>query len=451
VDDGTFVAELPPGRYTVTVERGKEYSPVRAQIDLREDRAGECLFPLRRLFDMSARGWYSADCHVHTPLADLPAAQLADNVNVTFPITAWAIRDDQVPVGDEAHPCPDRGAFVVIDERHGYWNLNTECEIFRVAGEPHVLGAFLILGHTEPFNMTCPPVGPIAEQARRQGAILDWEKPTWPWATMLVPVAGMHTIELSHNSMWRRRTIPSYLWGRTPPEWVGQPPLDVPAFLNYTFESYSMMLNAGFKLVPSAGTANGVHPVPLGHSRVYARIDGAFTYDKWLAAFKQGRSFATNGPMLLLKANDLMPGDTHPLVPDSPLRLHVTVEILSTGRLDRAELIVNGHVVQTLRPAPDSSHGAHRWTFETDLNIEGTSWLAARCFDKSGPVNSRYAHTGAIHFDDPARPLRPDPRQIDYLIHDVRHQLQRHKAKLPPPALTEYEQALHAYQHLAGP
>jgi hypothetical protein len=51
-------------------------------------------------------------------------------------------------------------------------------------------------------------------------------------------------------------------------------------WVDYTLQTWYALLNSGFVLAPSAGTANGVHPVPLGYDRVYVKIDGPFSYEK---------------------------------------------------------------------------------------------------------------------------------------------------------------------------
>jgi hypothetical protein len=439
--------ELPPGRCAVTIERGKEYLPLTEILDIPADASVEKTFRIRRLLSLAERGWYSADCHVHTPLADLPAAQLADDVNVTFPITAWATRSNQIPSAAPGRKVPDRGELVRIDDTHVYWNLNTEYEIFHLGDRPFILGAFMILGHQRPFTLTAPPVRPIAEEARGQGAIIDWEKHSWPWSNMLVPVAGIDTVELSNNSVWRQRTMSCYLWDRLPMPWVGTPPLNPEQFMHYGFESWYAMLNCGFALRPSAGTANGVHPVPLGHSRVYAHVDGPFTCEGWLAAWRQGRSFATNGPMLLLTADGLEPGERRSIPPGESVKIPVSIEAISIGDLDRVELVVNGEVMKSFVVPPASDRQRrHRAAFDCTIEIDGTSWLATRCFEATPTNNPRYAHTGPIFFDDPSRPLRPHRRQIDYLVGDLTRQFERVREVLAAPALDEYTQALRAFE-----
>ena len=39
-------------------------------------------------------------------------------------------------------------------------------------------------------------------------------------------------------------------------------------WIDFTFKNYYALLNCGFRLRPTAGTASGVHPVLLGFGRV---------------------------------------------------------------------------------------------------------------------------------------------------------------------------------------
>ena len=74
------------------------------------------------------------------------------------------------------------------------------------------------------------------------------------------------------------------------------------------FDLYYALLNMGFPLKVSAGSASGVHAVPLGWSRLYVKVEGVFHPEKWFEGARRGRSFATTGPMLFLKVNGLEPG-----------------------------------------------------------------------------------------------------------------------------------------------
>jgi len=448
-----FSLDLPAGKCLVEVFHGKEYAPIKTEINIAEGEKIEQTFSLHRHFNMADKGWYSGDLHVHTPLSDLPAFQLAEDLNITFPLTAWARDSREVP-RNQGGKVPAKGELVTIDDTHVYWNLNTEYEIFSLAGVrgkqgygENVQGAILILGHQKPFTQTAPPIGPIAAEARKQGAILDWDKHNWPWSTMIVPVTGIETMELSNNHMWPKAPCPLADWGESAPDWINRT-LDNRGWAEFGFQVYYALLNCGFCIHPSAGTANGVHPVPLGFSRVYVNIAGPFSYEKWVAGLKKGRSFATNGPMLFLTADKLLPGDRKTIEPGLTVKVKVDVEAQSVNELQSIELIVNGKVAHSFDCTRITGDRRH-CRFNADLQIAGTSWIAARCFEVPPKDNIRFAHTGAVFFEDTTKPLLPERRQVEYFIDSLHRAVERYGQKLSPQALDEYRKALEAFRSAA--
>ena len=67
-------------------------------------------------------------------------------------------------------------------------------------------------------------------------------------------------------------------------------------------EIYYHLLNCGLRLPPSAGSASGVLPNPVGYNRVYVHVGKELTWEKWWEGLRAGRSFVTNGPLLRVKA-----------------------------------------------------------------------------------------------------------------------------------------------------
>ena len=67
-------------------------------------------------------------------------------------------------------------------------------------------------------------------------------------------------------------------------------------------------LNLGYKLLPAAGSDFPYMDLP-GVVRSYAKIDGPFSVDAWFDAFRAGRIFVTNGPLLEVTANGRPLGD----------------------------------------------------------------------------------------------------------------------------------------------
>ncbi len=442
----SFSINVPAGTTTVTVERGKEYPPLTRAFTLDAGETRQAQLRLLRVFDLAAMGWYSGDLHVHTPLDKLPIFQQAEDLNVAFPITAWTTSDAKPPRGPDGK-VPERGRLVNVDDTHVYWSLNSEYELFSVEGLEGEMGAVLLLGHNEPFTQTAPPIGAICAEARRQNAIIDWDKHAWPWSMMLLPVCGVDTMELSNNHMWR--LPPKFLtWGEPAPEWMNVQPT-ARGWADYGFQTWYALLNAGIELRPSAGSANGVHPVPLGFSRVYVKIDGAFTYDKWVRGLKAGRSFVTNGPAIFLNVENHQPGDRVDLEPGRDRKVTATVVARSARSLGEIELIMNGEVVGAFDVhRAEGGTSPHFRRFRTSVTLSGTSWLAARCYEDAPGGNVRIAHTAPIFFTDADRPPVPRQRDVAWLIHRVETQLERVRGKVADEAVAEYRQALEYYRNL---
>merc|ERR1711969_522031 len=112
-------------------------------------------------------------------------------------------------------------------------------------------------------------MGPLARRARAEGTILDMDKLDWPFSMTLPHSTGARLYELANNHMWRTK-FAFTKWNSPTPGFL-QPPVgnttgNEEEWLNYTLGQYYTLLNAGFPLVPTAGSANGVHPVPAGFS-----------------------------------------------------------------------------------------------------------------------------------------------------------------------------------------
>src|SRR5262249_15918028 len=68
--------DLPPGKYTVVVEHGKEYLPESRTVTVGREPVKETI-RLKRWVNMAEHGWYSGDTHVHRSLEELPNVMLA--------------------------------------------------------------------------------------------------------------------------------------------------------------------------------------------------------------------------------------------------------------------------------------------------------------------------------------------------------------------------------------
>jgi hypothetical protein len=446
-----FVADLPPGMYTLTVERGKEYLPHVQKLNVRAEPMSVKV-ELRRWINMHERRWYCGDTHVHRELDELPNLMLAEDLNVAFPLLYW-VRDAYVSPKEGRKGARDPDPRVIsVDATHVIYPRNTEYEIFTVDKKRHTLGAFFVLNHQSIFDAGVPPVKAIAERAHKEGALLELDKHNWPWSLMLVPVMKIDLYELSNNHVWRT-AFGFRSFGEPAPDYMKIEQNDKGftewGWIDYGFQNYYALLNCGLRLRPTAGTASGVHPVPLGFGRVYVHQPDGFNYDGWVRGLGTGNSFVTTGPMLFVRLNDKSPGHTFKQEPRAE-EYRLTGSAESGRPLQRIEIIVNGAIVRTIKPA---NHQTREGGYESRLNerlpIDGSSWVAVRCFEDAPNKRIRFAHSSPFHVDVSGKPLQPRRAEVEFLIKGVEDQLKRNADVLKKESLDEYREALRIYQDLA--
>jgi hypothetical protein len=364
---GEFEIHLPAGETTIEATRGIEYRLARRTIDLRAPAAVE--LKLDRWTDSARVGWYSSDAHIH-------ANYTAPHHQVVTPrdVLNYTLGEDlHVPNMMVAN---SSGAFVhdtaFFEGRPSnlsrppyliYWN-----EEMRNAGvyghmclyglkklvEPVYTG-FRDTPHWEDY----PPNYTQAKATQDQGGAVTYAHPgyapNFDGASMReMPVdAALGVIDAMDVMSNNPEEVAVEMWYR--------------------------LLNCGVRLGISAGTDSFTnvadHYVPGAH-RVYAHVDGPLTYDGWVRAYKRGRTFATNGPMLFLKVEGREPGSEVSLA--KPGRVRVEVVARSEAKLDAVELVVNGRAVS---PVPAS------------IEVERSSWIAARA---KGPWNRMVLNDGYV-------------------------------------------------------
>jgi hypothetical protein len=448
-----FVVDLLPGKYTVTVERGKEYLPQSQTLTV-EAKPAEATFRLKRWINLPQRGWYSGETHAHRSLEELPNVLLAEDLNVAFPLLSWVTEAFTPPrAGARSTPRGGEAKLIRVDDTHVFWPRNTEYEIFTVNKKPHTLGAVFILNHQTEFEEGVPPVAPVAKKARQEGALLELDKHNWPWSMMLVPVMNVDLFELANNHVWRTEFgLPG--WGEPAAAFM-QVERDAHGFteagwIEYGFRNYYTLLDCGYRLRPTAGTASGVHPVPLGFGRVYVHLDKGFDYDAWVKGLNEGRSFVTTGPMLFAELDGRDPGHTFRPSSAGPHTLRLSGSAVSAVPLGRIEVVVNGEIAKRLEPMNrQTAAGGYESPLDGAVQLDGSSWVVVRCFEDRPDKRVRFAHTAPWHVQVEGKPLRPRKVEVEFLIQRVEEQLRRSAEVLPEAALEEYRTALRAFQELA--
>ncbi len=405
-NQGSIELDLPPGRYNLVIERGKEYLPHHEIIAVPPTGRLDWHVQLRRWVNMAARGWYSGDMHLHRPLNDMAVILKSEDLNTAVPITRWRPFARPVSSDPQLESVLSRiGPSGVIHsgQNRFFPVLNEELEPANAALLASRLGK-----HGTDIRY---PMAAFGRRLIERGALVDSEKATQLELPVHAALGACNLIGLANNHFWR---CGGYLgpWGAWPDNLLRRYPKTCAGFAMAGFEIYYALLNAGFTLSPSAGTASGVHPVPPGWSRVYVHVDGDLTPERWFDALESGHSFVTTGPMLLLTVDGHEPGEAIS-GGEFPRQVRAEIVMLSTKPVTHAEVVVNGSVHSVHLAAVAGSPRAYKGAVE--LTIKGSAWITARWLVESEKT-CNLAHTAPVYIRNGDAPIPLKRHELQYLL-----------------------------------
>lgn len=372
--NGEFTIEVPVGPLLVEAMRGFEFLPARATVDIRAGQTIGIALQLRRIDDPALRGWYSGDMHVH----DLHEGRFGISHEVFF----------QQLVADDLRVA---NALIHMDGSKimGRWDdltgmpslLSTKTHILQYSQE--FRGAFGHVGLVGISQFIMPMIGgapntPFAaddlgirhiDAAHAQGGLAGFVHP------YNVPVNGPADAATAAIPVIAALGKGDFY--------------DVVSVASRELESagiYYKLLNSGIRIAATGGTDNfsDVWFDPSGGAaRTYAQIgDGnSLDFPAWLHAVEQGRTFASNGPLLFLSVNGSQPGDEIWLSSDEPRVVQVVAKLASISPLETVEILLNGDVVAKWSPDGDGPN----WQFDTSVTVPAGGWIAARAIGPPSP------------------------------------------------------------------
>ena len=416
VSAATSIA-VPPGQVYVDVMRGFEHRPERRAIHVSPAGTAQLDVTLAGgpWLDGTSRRWVSSDVHVHmnyggnyrnTPehlvlqaaAEDLQIVQnLIVNKEQRIPDIAYS--------GRQLDPASTAETLVVHGQEFhtSYWghlgllNIRDHVLLPGYAGYPNTAAASLY-----------PTNADVADLAHQLGALVGYVHPYEEEPQPLTHPAHTDADELPVDVALGKVDY-----------------IEIVAFSDHraTASVWYRLLNLGFHL-PAAGGTDAMADYatlrgPVGMNRVYVSVpNGPLNSDAWLASLKQGRSFATNGPLLDFALDDNPIGST----------LHITraravpyrVRLRSIVPLDRAQIVCNGAVVRDL-PVDHVQDGRE---FQGTLPLRASGWCVLRAFTAHAefPVldNFVYATTSPIYVDLAGVPSR-SPEDARYFIAWIDH------------------------------
>jgi len=376
---GEFTTDLPVGDLYVEINKGYEYEPVRRHVIVNPGQ--ETLYlEVTRWKDLRRDGWVTADTHVHfiSPQTAWLEAQ-AEGINVVNLLASQWGR-----------------LFTNVGDLTGRVGINQDDTIVFVGTENrnHMLGHMSMLGTQglPVYPMCCggpseswvgdPDFMMLAEWARenrRKGGLVI--RPHYPYCGHTedpVPILKglVDALEIRLDE--------------------------------FAIQEWYRYLNCGYRVAVVGGTDKMSAGTALGWLRTYAKIDTdePLTYQNWADAVRAGRTVSTNGPLIDLRIEGRLIGDTICLPAGGG-----TVEVRSVAEcsrpLARLEVVHNGSVIAS----QESKNGSQVLRVEDSTALRGSGWIAARCVGLPGdPGSYLAAHTSPIYvkcgdteaFDGPA-------------------------------------------------
>jgi len=369
--DGTFDVKVPAGKYTATYSKGFEYIRQTETLDLKTDTKRE--IKLKRWIDMPARGWYSADDHIHLHRSP------ADDRN----IMRWIAAED-IHVGN-------------ILEMGDFWATFFSQYGFGEKGRVMEADRALTAGQEEPRT---PEIGHTISLGARE--FVRMQRDYYSYDRLFDRVHALGGISgFAHQGILfhgYRGMVLNTIRGKT--DFLELAQYCIPEGPLAT-EHYYHFLDMGFKLTALAGSdfpwcgvgpANGSKEprfAQIGNARFYAYVNGAFSYDKFFESVKAGHTFVTTGPMLFLTVNGRTPGDTLDVAKGT--KLTITAEAFGVdGQVPLRSIEIIGHS-KPLAKSADGGAAHKKLTFE--LTAGHGIWIAAKTEAGTGQV----AHTTPVY------------------------------------------------------
>ncbi len=392
ISSGDDAFPVPAGEARLVAQKGVEYEIGEQTVRVAAGQTAEVTFHMKRWTNWSQRGWYTGENHFHANYNGIyyqrPPQSLrwleAEDLNAANMIVA-----------------NNAGAFVHDKEffRGGVDPLSTPRHLLYWGQEyrnSDPLGhmAFLnIKKQVPPSYSSVPgsdsphdfPLNTMAAlEARQQGGLVSY----------VHPIGGA-----------TRDVFDTGLGAKESPVGAALDALDSIDLLPFgpaAYELWYRLLNCGFRIAPGAGTDvftnwRGINSIP-GGARQYVEVGPSFTWNTWIARYREGRNFVTNGPLLTFTVDGQPMGSEIRVPAGKPHAARLVVEIESRLPLRSVEFIHNGAVVESAEiPA-----SARTFRLEQQVPIERSGWFAARVAGHpargvTGPGMLPRAHSGAIY------------------------------------------------------
>ena len=368
--------DVPARKITLRIERGKEYERIKGELNLSAKQVRDTTIILRRWIDMKQRGYMSGENHLHRSPEDIAALCAAEDLDYGTVLQWW--KGQRFEVEDS------------IDNAQNLYfgGISIPTTLYDMENE-NDWGALYVINLKKPFPFHDNPSMPnlfVAQYGRNQGAVICYQA-GWSREVLIDALLGyVDIVNVCNNNFHMHRYQPRSFYSNL---------LDVPdlpvypdspvGMMQMNTDSYYRLLNCGLKIAAGAGSATGVKEVPVGYNRSYVHCSPQDGIEGFLQAWKEGKNFVTNGPMLFLRTrNGLQPGDSL-LISREKKTITLNINAISDSPLQTVEIVINSQIVKSF-PIDGIQK---KFDGSVKVEIESSSWICARCTDRDLLLNDK--------------------------------------------------------------
>ncbi len=342
--DENFAA--PAGKVELEVMKGFEYGVQRPSVEVKAGIQQQVVVRLSRLPAVHPEGerWVSSDLHVHMNYggtynnASIDLVRAAESENLQIVNNLIVNKEQRFPDIDLSGVGLDQASTAQQLVLHGqefhtsYWGhrgllgIRGHILLPGYAGYPNTAAASLYPMNADVYDMA-------HAQGAVVGAVHPFDEAPDPFAKPGQRITDELPVDVALGKL-------DYL--------------EIVGFSDHrsTAAVWYRLLNLGFRIPAGAGTDAMANFAslrgPIGMNRVYARVAaGPVTVERFLNALKNGRTFATNGPLLDFSLSDAEVGGE--LNFDEPQEsVPFRAQLQSIVPVDHVDVVCNGAVVQSI-------------------------------------------------------------------------------------------------------
>ena len=390
---GKIMLKSPLGNYTFVIERGLEYLDQSGHFTFEPFADDSKQVELHRFADMAAEGWWSGDLDIRRPPADIELLVSADDLHVAEVIT-WSNSKKGAASERGQPPAPfdskkAKQAPVRFDGNR-YYDL-TAASLSTPGGE------VLVFHLPAPLKAPAdhgeyPPLAKYIGDAKEkeENVWVDVARPFYWDLPVLVALGQVDSVQVAHGDLCRE-TVLAHETGGKPRDKVHYPnPFGNPLWSQFI---YFQLLECGLRIPPSAGSASGLAPNPVGYNRMYVHVDGDFTYEKWWQSFRAGAVVVTNGPLMRPTVEGELPGHVFQAEAGTSLDLEIGLTLSTRDPISYLEIVKDGEVADSIRFDEYAKTGKL-----PHLKFDHSGWFLLRAINDVGKT-FHFAMTGPYYVE----------------------------------------------------